>query len=477
MRDIPSEKQLSKQAGSGTPYWDATRAVGGLCAPYIPRCLGGRLRFWLLWVTIIAAVAGGLAQSSPVRAAENLASAWQEALAVDPRLASAHELNEAARWQATAASSEYRPRLQNRSGYTFLSDSPSAVAVLPGGSGTVTADVPLADRDFVATSTMLQMPLYTGGRIRSATRAAESEVDATSAAWERTILDVKLETAEAYVAVLRAEHLLDVARADVRSLAAHAEDVERMLQQELAARNDWLAARVALADAQQQELVASNTLDVAQATYNRLLSRALDAPVELNELRLPEYPQDLAACVQTAHAQRPELRQLAAQIRGLEHRKEAEESVLRPQFDVSGGFTYLDNSYVDPNGIWSLSFGMEWTPYDGGTARARSNATHHRAVALARQRDHLRSGIALEVRRAWLDTREAQARIGVAEAAVHQGEENLRVARRRFAEGLGTNTEVLDAVRLLSRANHNYYTARYDAILARLRLDRAMGTL
>ncbi len=85
--------------------------------------------------------------------------------------------------------------------------------------------------------------------------------------------------------------------------------------------------------------------------------------------------------------------------------------------------------------------------------------------------------IALEVRRAWNDRNEAANRMDVARQAVDQAMENLRVVRNRYAAGASTNSEVLDAETLREQSLSNRDNARYDFVLARLRLARAVGNL
>jgi outer membrane protein TolC len=65
----------------------------------------------------------------------------------------------------------------------------------------------------------------------------------------------------------------------------------------------------------------------------------------------------------------------------------------------------------------------------------------------------------------------------VARQATVQAEENLRTVRDRYRQQIGTNTEVLDAESLLVQAYSNFYNSSYEAVLARLRLCRAAGTL
>ena len=93
------------------------------------------------------------------------------------------------------------------------------------------------------------------------------------------------------------------------------------------------------------------------------------------------------------------------------------------------------------------------------------------------QRADLATAIALQVRSAWLDTQETRLRIPVTRAAIVQGEENLRVARSRYLQQRGTNTEVLDAESLRVQSYDNFYNATYDAVLADFELHRAIADL
>jgi outer membrane protein TolC len=85
--------------------------------------------------------------------------------------------------------------------------------------------------------------------------------------------------------------------------------------------------------------------------------------------------------------------------------------------------------------------------------------------------------IALEVRQKWLDLQTAIHRIEAVRPATTQADENLRVARDRYQHQVGTNTEVLDAESLRLQAYVNFYNSSYDALLADLRLRRAIGNL
>jgi outer membrane protein TolC len=390
-------------------------------------------------------------------------------LAADGRVQAAREKVEAANCNHAAAARRYRPSIRNRTGYALLTDSPSFVFL---GNA-----FPIVDNDFVGSATTARMPLYTGGQIDNGRNAASCQSNAARWDLRRTILDVKLEVVEAYVAILRAKRAVEVAESNVSSLDAHQKVVAAMLERGAVPRNDLLAAQVSVADAQQQEIRARNALAAARATYNRLLWRPLDRPVQLAEVEVPPASGEVAPLTDEAIATRPELAALTAQMNALRFQAESTLGALRPQLGAEGGFLFFESPSIEPDGMGTLMLSFEWTPYDGGVSRAKANALQHRANSVARSRDDTASQIALQVQNTWLDEQETRKRVLVTEKAIEQAEENLRVAKVRFSQGAAINTEVLDAEVLRTRTYSNYYDAVYDAVLATYRLRRAIGNL
>jgi outer membrane protein TolC len=292
---------------------------------------------------------------------------------------------------------------------------------------------------------------------------------------------LKLAVAEAYVGVLRAESALAVARSNKAGLAAHARDVEDMRRSGQVPNNDYLAAAVSLADATQRELKAQNEAELANALYNRLVGRALDAPVTLEPLGAvlvaPASGASLAELVDAAQTTRPELAEITATAEMLDARAAAARAERRPQLAVNGGYAYLENDFLNREDYWYVAFGVRWALFNSGRSRHATSSFELQSAAARAERGDLKAAIELDVRRAWTELMTAHSRIGVTEGAVQQAEENLRVVRDRYRNGEGTNTEVLDAEALRALSAGNLDSARYDARLAELRLARAVGAL
>jgi outer membrane protein TolC len=119
---------------------------------------------------------------------------------------------------------------------------------------------------------------------------------------------------------------------------------------------------------------------------------------------------------------------------------------------------------------------VQWKIFDG-SIRHNSDAIIRQAISLKEQRDDLSSLISLQVRQAWLDIQDAQTRIEFTRQAISQADENMKVTKDRYRQGLSTNTEVLNAEDLRTRSHDNFNNAIYDAALATLHLRRAVGIL
>lgn len=409
--------------------------------------------------------------------AESLPEAWAKGLASNMELAAVAAETEGARANERAARGERWPSLTAAAGYTRFDTAPQLDITASG----LALQAPIfADEAYASGSVQLKLPLYTGGRIsaqidaahQAALSADEFEVAARSS--------LRLGIAKAYVDVLRSQRLLQTAESSVASLKAHASDVKLMVERELVTRSDLLAAQVAMANAEQLRVQTSNGVSLAFANYNRILGEPIDRTPDLDaglpvERQLGAQP--LEELIPGALQSRSELEALNARAEALSLQSDAQRALLLPQLALSGGYNYFENEILDQQGFGSVGIGVSWNVFDGGVVKNRAAALERSSRAARNRLDDLRAQVQLEVRQAWLDVRAAQSRIAASQEAKSQAEENLRMTRELYGGGLGTNTQVLDAVALQIAAANNHDNAVLDEALALLALQRAVGKL
>jgi len=426
---------------------------------------------------MIATVIGLLSVVQSVHA-ENLESAWREALGSDPIIESYRNRVSAAQATVGAAKGMRLPSVSANAGITRFDVAP---AFDFSGAG-VPAELPLfGEESTTMADAKIILPLYTGGMVTRGIDSAAASLDSAQHKVAVSVQQVKLEVAKNFINVLRAESALAVADSNTKSLEAHVRDAENMLRSGAVARNDYLAAAVSLADAQQRRLQAGNRLDLSHAAYNRALGRALNTPVMLDD-ELPGIDpsldlMSLEKLTEVALRRRDELGSLEAAADAMRHQAESTRANMRPHLAVSGRYFALENDFLNRDQFWMVGVGVRWNLFDGGQTRRKASALSSRANAVAREREHLHSLIELRVHESWLRLNETEMRMRLTESAVEQADENLRVVRDRYRNGEGTNTEVLDAETLRNISRSNYDNAKFDAKLALYQLAREVGSL
>ena len=421
---------------------------------------------------IIAILAVACAPESP---AETLEDAWSEALLSHRQIAAASAEREAADIEVERARSARMPQLGIDTAYTQLDTAPGfSLAGLTTG--------PIFDGDdYLSAGARLSVPLYAGGGINAGIAAAESGAKMAEGQLATVTQDIKLAVAEHYVGVLRAESAVEVAKSNVVSLETQTSDSLNRVEVGAVPQNDYLASSVTLANARQRLLAAENSLDYARAAYNRMLGRPLAATVSLDPAidvdGLLRSDAGLQALIDRARADRSELAALESRAHALRRQSDAARASARPQLALTGGYMFLENEFLTDDEFWMAGVSLSWNLFDGGQSRKRSAALDQRADSVSHMRADLETMIALQVRQAWNDRDEAENRLAVAETAVEQAMENLRVVRNRYSAGASTNVEVLDAEALRVQSLSNRDNARFEVVLANLRLARATGAL
>ncbi|MGD9126917.1 MAG: TolC family protein [Planctomycetia bacterium] len=432
-----------------------------------------------LAVILAAMIALFFLAVSAAGAAESLEDAWAVASSVN------HSIH-AARWETAAACQRYEaaraeqmPMISGSAQYRVL-DNPVTVnahlppnPLMPQGA---TLPMQVMQQDFLISGVDLTQPIYTFGRLQNQISAAAYNVRAERSDQRTIELDLRLQVSQAYVNVLTAQHVLDVANISILSLKKHLNDVKNLLDQGVVVRNDYLAVEVSLAKAEQSKIYAENLLKLTRATYNRLLLRSLEAPVELQDLREPNESYDIELLTQQAIALRPELTTISAQATSLDRMACSVEASHKPQLSLSGRFDYIGNDYLQRQGYTSVGLVGKWNLFDAGRVHHQAGEYRRKAAALRQQRADTETFISLQVRQAWLDLDTTRRQLAVNRKAITSADENFSVAANRYKEGVGTNTEVLDAERLRTETYSNFYTSRYATVLAQMKLKRAVGT-
>jgi outer membrane protein TolC len=368
------------------------------------------------------------------------------------------------------AKSALLPNVNAYASQTFLSYQPQAIF------GAVT--VPTSEKSFASYSLGVQQLLYDFERSSSRYKASQAVLETKRLDTLRVRNQVSLDFALVYFDLLESEKLVLVAQKEVESVSSHLRDAGTLYENGVITKNDLLQAEVRLSDARQRLLNVKNLRAINASRLNTVLSRPLSTDIEVVDLAstpsehgIPDREGAWDAALQL----RPEMRITDETMRSLDLEEKSKKAEFYPRFFAGASYDYTENRFMVHQGNVALVLGMDINLFSGGSTKAELAKTEHRKVQLLEQRARLADEIRLEVEKNILDLRNAQERIKVAKDAVGQAQENLRINRVRYEEGVGTATEVLDAVTLLTVAETNYYRSLYDFRRAESAVFYSMG--
>jgi len=289
--------------------------------------------------------------------------------------------------------------------------------------------------------------------------------------------NVFLTVAQGYFKTLRAKKLVEVAKQNVFDLKAHLKIAEDQYQFGVVTFNDVLQAKVSLADAEQNLIVAETDYINIRSELNKALMLPVTAPTVLKDEKVDLKPWALGEATDVALKHRADLKASQERIRQQEKTVVETRAQFFPQFGVQAGHFYQVNNSTLHDTQWSVIFAMNWNIFSGLDTKAAVSQAKLKVQQLEEQHKDMNEQVQLDVQTAYLKIKETVDRIRTTETAVTQGEENLRLNEERYKESVGTATDVIDADTLLTRTRVNYWTAVYDHQMAKAQMLWAIGAI
>jgi len=318
--------------------------------------------------------------------------------------------------------------------------------------------------------------LYDFGKTSAGVHAAQFGLKAREIGTSRAKSQAALDFIVAYLDLLESEKLLQVATDEVTRYEAHKKDATTRYTAGVITRNEVLQADVMLSDSQQRFLTAENVRSLKASKLNSMLMKPLNDPVQVDEVRIsPSAGITLEHAWTVAEAESADLRDMDARISAKEESVKISQAEYLPTLYLSGGYEYQENKYMVHQDNWSLIAGVNVNLFSGGASGSKVGIARSELRSLKLGREKLLDNIRLMVKGAYLDLQSSTQKMEVSKTAVAQAEENLRLQKLRFKEGVGTTTEVLDAVTLMTTAASNSWKSLYSVRRAEAFLLYGMG--
>jgi len=326
----------------------------------------------------------------------------------------------------------------------------------------------------------LSMPIYAGGRIRYGIESTKLLQQAVQLSAENNKEKIAYNTTQAYVNLYKAARAVAVIQENLQVSIARDTQFSRLEQNGVMARNDLLKAQLQTSNIELSLLDAQSNLELANTNMDLLLGLPGSTQLQIDTafiaynlplLSFEEYES-------LALKQRTDLQSLSIQQKASAFNIKSAIAAQYPSLAVSGGYIAgkIPNLITVTNAM-NIGFGIKYNLsnlWKKNTALEKAKASQN--ILLANE-GLLVDDIKLQVNKDYQNQLLANKKIEVYLKAEQQAQENYRITKNKYDNGLATITELLDANVMLLQTRLNISGARADAVLAYYKLLATAGTL
>jgi Outer membrane protein len=373
-----------------------------------------------------------------------------------------------------------------QSGMTdFFSAIPSsAISALPQPWPTIMAQMPtqftnainaipdkyvMQEKQFGLITAGATLPIYAGGKIRTANKAAEVKVNQAKEKSDEQTASLITELTTRYFGLSLAEDVIAVRQEVLDGMNSHVRQAESLVKNGMIADAEKLHAEVYQAEAYRALQGSNRDAGVVRAALVSTLGTK-GSIVTTSPLFLPTSIQDLDYFKQQALQSNSQLRQVAVNKQLADLNVKGEVANYLPTIALTGTKDLYNKDVTDLVPNWFVAVGVKYTLFDGLSRTRKVQAAKSLQRRVVDIQEKAQNDIQVLVTNLYEQLMKISEQLISIQTSLKFSEEYLRVREKSFSEGYATSLDVVDAQLNLSKVKIDrlnlIYT--YDITLAQL---------
>ncbi len=439
--------------------------------------------------------------ASGARAGElSLEGAVSLALERNNDIRSARQSESAARHALRSSYGAFMPRLAAEGSWTALNgpidldlnsvrsaiiSADAATALMLGGSaGAVRTALESAlpdftmrvqDESYYNLALTASQTLYAGGRLAAASRARKAALASaernTAAVTDRIAAD----TATGYFRLLLAARTAEIRREVLAGMKDHDFTAQKLFEQGMISKANRMRAEAALAEAAREAAKAGRDEELAAILLANLMNVEDSSFTLTTDFMSPAAAPDLGRELSRALSSNPALNMLEQSQRQLDAKYSAARGNMLPSVYAFGRYEAYKADLTALQPEWAAGVGIKLPIFSGFSDYEDIKEAADQRRALASYTENARELVKTQVRKFHHDMLTAAEQYDSLGVSLDLAEENLRLNKLSFAQGVCTSLEVIDAQLALGKAKTERFKALYDYTAALADLLRATG--
>ncbi len=357
---------------------------------------------------------------------------------------------------------------------------PKEVALLPKSA--LTYDI----HNVFAGALTLTQPVFFGGKIKAMNDITKYAEDLAKTLRNKAAEDVVYQVDAAYWQVVSLRAKQDLAESYVQLLDTLNSNVNAMVRQGIATKADALSVAVKLNEANVDLTKVKNGLSLSRMLLAQLcglpsstqMTLADEGKQQLDETAMPANSYNL----DEVYARRQDVNALQLGVKIYEKKAKVAMSSMMPQLAVIGAYSVTNpnsfNGFKNKfGGAFSVGAVLKIPLWHWGGNYNKYRAARSEAVIKNIELADVRDKIELQVNQASFKAQEAVKTRMATQSNLDKANENLRIAKLGFKEGVMPVDNVMAAHTAWLKANSEAIDAQIDVQLCNVYLSKVLGTM
>jgi outer membrane protein TolC len=289
---------------------------------------------------------------------------------------------------------------------------------------------------------------------------------------------VMLASANLYLQALAAQARSDAAVAQLTSSQAIHQQAIDLKQGGIIAGIDVVRAEVRVSADRQRATAASNDAQKAKLQLARVMGLPLGQEFNLTQdvPLIPESELTLQQAIDQAYLNRDDYQAAIEQVKAAEASRRAAVGDRLPSVRVTADYGAIGLSAGTSLPTFNVTGAVDVPIFEGGRQRGRIAQADAELKRRTAQLEDLKASVYYDVRTAMLELQSTKQQVETATRGRELAAQALQQSRDRFAAGVASNIEVIQAQEAVAEATEQSISAQYGLAIAKALLAESTGS-
>lgn len=327
----------------------------------------------------------------------------------------------------------------------------------------------LQKKQFATVGATAVVPIYMGGKINAAVKAAKIGIEKSDQEAIKAQTDLFAQVVERYYGLALAHRVLKVREEVTEGMRKHLDDAIKLEANGMIATTEKLYAEMYLARAEGEETAAGLQI----GTLNRALGASLNSEgqyLPVTALFIVDSLQPLTHFQERVRKNSPMLKQVELTRRLAEQGVKAARASFLPEIAATGAVNAWDWQLTQLAPRWMVGAGIKLRIFDGLGSEYKHAAAKRQVRQAEAMQAQAENDLMTLTEKLYNQLKSSAAEVNALQAAVTFAESYLDAKQRAFSEGIAPSSDVVDARLNLAKAKVERLAAAYtfDVTLAQL---------